>query len=65
MGGGTPRRVHSRPNAAIPCGCVRKNPGFLVSIPALLLYVKEAFARRPDLRELQEVLGRHVPEIAA
>ena len=44
---------------------VKKNPGFLVSIPASLRYVKEAFARRPDLCELQDVLGRHVPEIAA
>jgi aminoglycoside/choline kinase family phosphotransferase len=43
---------------------VRKNPGFLVSIPASLRYVKDAFARRPDLAELQAVLGRHVPEIA-
>ena len=43
---------------------VRKNPDFLVSIPASLRYVKDAFARRPDLAELQAVLGRHVPEIA-
>ena len=27
VGGGTPRRVHSRPNAAIAIGWVRKNPG--------------------------------------
>ena len=44
---------------------VRKNPGFLVSIPASLQYVSEAFARRPDLNELREVLGRHVPELLA
>jgi aminoglycoside/choline kinase family phosphotransferase len=44
---------------------VKKNPGFLVSIPASLRYVREAFARRPDLAELQAVLGRHVPELAA
>jgi N-acetylmuramate 1-kinase len=43
---------------------VRKNPGFLVSIPASLRYVREAFARRPDLQELQAILGRHVPELA-
>jgi aminoglycoside/choline kinase family phosphotransferase len=43
---------------------VRKNPGFLVSIPASLRYVKDAFARRPDLAELQAVLARHVPELA-
>jgi aminoglycoside/choline kinase family phosphotransferase len=44
---------------------VRKNPGFLVSIPASLRYVREAFARRPDLAELQGILGRHVPELRA
>lgn len=44
---------------------VKKNPGFLVSIPASLRYVRAAFARRPDLAELQGVLGRHVPELRA
>ncbi len=43
---------------------VRKNPGFLPSIPASLRYVREAFARRPELAGLQEVLARHVPELA-
>lgn len=43
---------------------VRKNPGFLVSIPASLRYVREAFARRPDLAPLQALLARHVPELA-
>lgn len=43
---------------------VKKNPGFLVSIPASLRYVRAAFARRPDLAELQAVLARHVPELA-
>jgi aminoglycoside/choline kinase family phosphotransferase len=43
---------------------VRKNPGFLVSIPASLRYVRDALARRPDLARLQEILGRHVPELA-
>ncbi len=42
---------------------VRKNPGFLPSIPASLRYVREAFGRRPDLAELREVLARHVPEL--
>jgi aminoglycoside/choline kinase family phosphotransferase len=42
---------------------VKKNPGFLVSIPASLRYVREAFARRPDLAELRDVLSRHVPEL--
>jgi len=44
---------------------VKKNPGFLVSIPASLRYVREAFARRPDLAELQRVLAKHVPELSA
>jgi hypothetical protein len=43
---------------------VRGNPGFLVSIPASLGYVREAFARRPDLAPLQALLARHVPELA-
>ncbi|HSB18993.1 MAG TPA: phosphotransferase [Anaeromyxobacteraceae bacterium] len=43
---------------------VKGNPGFLRSIPASLRYVRQAFARLPDLRELQEVLARHVPELA-
>jgi len=43
---------------------VRKNPGFLPSIPASLRYVREAFSRRPDLAQLQEILARHVPELA-
>jgi hypothetical protein len=42
---------------------VKKNPGFLPSIPASLRYVREAFARRPELRELQDVLAGHVPEL--
>jgi len=44
---------------------VKGNPGFLTSIPASLRYVREALSRRPDLAELQLVLGRHVPELAA
>ncbi len=43
---------------------VKKNPDFLVSIPSSLRYVRAAFARRPDLADLQEVLARHVPELA-
>jgi aminoglycoside/choline kinase family phosphotransferase len=43
---------------------VKKNPGFLVSIPASLRYARAAFARRPDLAGLQAVLARHVPELA-
>lgn len=43
---------------------VKKNPGFLPSIPASLRYVRDAFARRPDLGDLQDVLARHVPELS-
>ncbi len=43
---------------------VKKNPGFLVSIPASLRYVRAAFARRPDLQELQAILAKYVPELA-
>ncbi len=42
---------------------VRGNPGFLPSIPASLRYVREALGRRPELRPLQEILARHVPEL--
>jgi len=43
---------------------VKRNPGFLVSIPASLRYVRDAFAHRPDLAELRAVLAGHVPELA-
>ncbi len=43
---------------------VKKNAGFLVSIPASLRYVREALGRRPDLADLHEILARHVPELA-
>jgi aminoglycoside/choline kinase family phosphotransferase len=42
---------------------VKKNPGFLRSIPASLRYVREALGRRPDLADLHEVLAKHVPEL--
>ncbi len=42
---------------------VKKNPSFLPSIPASLRYVREAFSRRPELADLQQVLSRHVPEL--
>src|SRR5437588_9721695 len=44
---------------------VKKNPSFLPHIPASLRYVKEALARRPDLREIREILAKHVPELHA
>jgi aminoglycoside/choline kinase family phosphotransferase len=43
---------------------VRGNPGFLVSIPPSLAYVRDALARRPDLEPLQRLLARHLPELA-
>lgn len=42
---------------------VKGNPGFLVSIPASLRYVREAFARRPELAGLQRLVARYVPEL--
>src|SRR3954467_11999532 len=42
---------------------VKKNPSFLVHIPSSLRYVKDALERRPDLREVREILARHVPEL--
>jgi aminoglycoside/choline kinase family phosphotransferase len=43
---------------------VKKNPGFLPNIPTSLRYVRAAMARLPELRPLQELLARHVPELA-
>jgi aminoglycoside/choline kinase family phosphotransferase len=43
---------------------VKGNPGFLVSIPASLRYVKTALGRRPELGELQAIVSRYVPELA-
>jgi aminoglycoside/choline kinase family phosphotransferase len=37
--------------------------GFLEYAPIALGYVAQAFARRPDLAELHEVLAAHVPEL--
>jgi N-acetylmuramate 1-kinase len=42
---------------------VKKNKNFLPFIPASLGYVREAFSRIPELQALQEILGRHVPEL--
>ncbi len=42
---------------------VKKNPSFLVHIPSSLGYVRDALKRRPELREAQEILARHVPEL--
>lgn len=42
---------------------VKKNPSFLVHIPSSLKYVRDALKRRPELREVHEILMRHVPEL--
>ncbi|MFY1829191.1 aminoglycoside phosphotransferase family protein [Myxococcus fulvus] len=44
---------------------VKGNPGFLVSIPASLRYVREAFRHRPELARLQALVAKYVPELAA
>lgn len=43
---------------------VKGNPGFLVSIPASLRYVKAALERRPELAAMRQLIGRYVPELA-
>ncbi len=42
---------------------VKGNPGFLVSIPASLRYVKSAFDRLPELADLREIVAKYVPEL--
>lgn len=44
---------------------VKGNPGFLVSIPASLRYVKTAFSKKPELHALQKLIAKYVPELAA
>src|SRR5712671_1815890 len=43
---------------------VKKNPSFLVHIPSSLHYVRDALKRRPELREVEEIPRKHVPELA-
>lgn len=42
---------------------VKKNPGFLVSIPASLRYVKAALEKKPELSDLHEIIAKYVPEL--
>ncbi len=42
---------------------VKKNSSFLPHIPSSLRYVKDALKRQPALREVSEILRRHVPEL--
>ena len=43
---------------------VKGNPGFLVSIPASLRYVKTAFDKQPELWPLRKLIAGYVPELA-
>lgn len=43
---------------------VKGNPGFLVSIPASLRYVRSALGRRAELSPMREIIARYVPEVA-
>lgn len=43
---------------------VKGNPGFLVSIPASLRYVKDAFDVQPELDGLRRLVARFVPQLA-
>jgi N-acetylmuramate 1-kinase len=43
---------------------VKGNPGFLVSIPASLRYVKTALDRKPELARLRQIVSKYVPELA-
>lgn len=42
---------------------VKGNPGFLVSIPASLRYVRAALDAQPQLAELRRIVARYVPEL--
>ncbi|MGA9520115.1 MAG: phosphotransferase [Myxococcaceae bacterium] len=42
---------------------VKGNPGFLVSIPASLRYVKNALDGLPELADLREIVAKYVPEL--
>jgi N-acetylmuramate 1-kinase len=43
---------------------VKGNPGFLVSIPASLRYVKAALEVQPELSDLRRLVAKYVPELA-
>lgn len=43
---------------------VKGNPGFLVSIPASLRYVRAALQVQPDLADLHRIVAKYVPELA-
>ncbi|MCA2976940.1 MAG: phosphotransferase [Myxococcaceae bacterium] len=43
---------------------VKGNPGFLVSIPASLRFVKAALDVQPELADLRRLVAKYVPELA-
>lgn len=43
---------------------VKGNPGFLVSIPASLRYVKDALDAQPQLAPMRKIVVKYVPELA-
>lgn len=43
---------------------VKGNPGFLVSIPASLRYVRTAIVQQPRLAELHRLIAKYVPALA-
>ena len=43
---------------------VKGNPGFLVSIPASLGYVKTALDLQPDLSDLRRIIAKYEPRLA-
>jgi N-acetylmuramate 1-kinase len=43
---------------------VKKNPGYLVSIPASLRYVKSAFDALPEFAHMRTIISKYVPELA-
>jgi hypothetical protein len=43
---------------------VKKNPSFLPFIPTSLGYVREAFGRQPELKQLFQALKKYVPEFS-
>src|SRR6266852_866145 len=43
---------------------VKKNPSFLIHIPASLRYVGDALERLPQLENVRDILARHVPELS-
>ena len=43
---------------------VKGNPGFLVSIPSSLRYVRAAFEKLPHLSDLRRLVAKYVPELS-